>query len=251
MNQSNKKNYFKILLLVFNLCFLPGNQNRVSSQTINNSYFEVGSNYASAGFYGSLSTQFSQQFGNFEASAGGLFTLSNAQSNIFSALKLGISNNFQLKNRTLNVGAFYLFKPFSRDLNESNFAIFANYRTSHFGYILGLNSRIYSFNRSAIQKYNFPDSIKTSIWEPYNLMYRISYFHDIVPKLNFEASITNYDQYLIQQETNPMLQVNFNYQLNNKLQLYSELTYMQAGMLNIRINYFGLYLKGGVIWQLN
>ncbi len=248
MNQSCKSRYPIIFCLIVILGFLPGIG---GSQTVNNSYIEVGSNNASAGVYGSLSTQFSQRFKNFEVSAGGLFTLSNAQSNIFSALKLNISNDFQIKNHTLNVGALYLLKPFSTDLNETNFAILANYRTSHFGYVLGVNSRIYSFNRAAIQKYNFPDSVKTSVWEPYNLMYRISYFHDIVPELKFEAAITNYDRYLIQQETNPMLQLNFNYQLNDKLQFYSELAYMQAGMMNIRINYFGFYLRGGVVWQIN
>ncbi|HLP04312.1 MAG TPA: hypothetical protein VK152_02680 [Paludibacter sp.] len=251
MNQVGKNLFTVKSSFLLTLSLLHGVPIPANSQISNNSYIEIGSNYASAGTYGSLSSRFSSKSGNFETTAGCLFTIPATKGNAFSALKLGASNDFKLKRRKLNVGATYLFKPFSADLNETDFAILASYKTSHFGYALGLNSRIYCFNRAATVKYNFPDSVKTSVWEPVNLMYRISYMDNILPKLNYEISVTNYNQYLFQQETNPMFLLNLNYKFGRKFQLYSELEYMQAGMVNIRVNYFGLCVRGGMVWQIN
>lgn len=240
----------KTILIGILVFFLSG-QNYVSSQIYLDSYAEVGSNVVSQGIYGGFSAQVSGQFGSFNATTGGLLSLSNGGENIFSAYSLAVSNDILIHKHKINVNVFYLWKPISSDLRETNFGLQAKYRTRHFGYIIGLNSRIYSFSRSAKIRYNFPDSIHTTFWEPVNAMYRFSYYQQLSPKLNFEASITNYDRYFIQQETNPMILINLTYNYNSNLQFYSELGYMQAGLLNMHVNYFGLYFRGGVIWRLN
>ena len=233
------------------LFFFLSCQNTVFSQISLDSYAEVGSNAVSQGIYGSISAQVSGQFGSFNLTTGGLMPFSNEGADVFSAYSLAISNDIEINKHKIDVSGFYLWKPISSDLRETNFGLLAKYRTRHFGYIIGLNSRIYSFSRSAIIRYNFPDSIHTTFWEPFNAMYRFSYYQQFSPKLSFEASITNYDRYFIQQETNPMILTNLTYKYNSNLHFYSELGYMQAGLLNMHVNYFGLYLRGGVIWRLN
>ena len=240
-----KCSFVLIFILILSL------QNKVESQIRLNSYAEVGSNAVSDGTYGNYSAQIFGQKGSFSASTGALLSFTNANNKVFSAYSLQIGNDFKFGKLPVNIGALFLWKPISNELNETNFGLFADYSTKHWGFKLGANTRYYSFTQAAIQQYNFSDSIHTSFWEPINLMYKISYFLDINLKLRLEASVTNFDYYFIQQETNPMILLNLNYKLNNKLQLYSDLGYMQAGLLNMQVNYFGLYLRGGVIWKIN
>lgn len=238
-------------MLIGIVMFFLSAQITVFSQISINSYAEVGSNAVSQGIYGGYSAQVSGQFGSFKATTGGLLFISKAGENIFSAYSLALSNDIQIHKHNINVKGFYLWKPISADFRETNFGLLAQYRASHFGFIVGVNTRFYSFSQAAVLKYGFPDSIHTSFWEPVNAMYKFSYYQQFSPKLNFEASITNYDRYFIQQETNPMILTNLTYKSNSNLQFYSELGYMQAGLLNMHVNYFGLYLRGGVIWRLN
>ena len=233
------------------LLFLVFFQNIVFSQVSVDSYLEAGSNNVSAGLYGNFSTQISARLGNFSASTGGLLTFSNASSSVFSAYSLQLANKFNIFKQPVSIGVFYLWKPFSVDLRETDFGLLAKFRNKHWGYQLGINSRVYYFSNAARQKYNFADSVGTSIWEPINVMYRLSYFQSLNKKWNFEACVTNFDRYIIEQETNPMIQTKFSYNFNDKLLFYSDLGYKQAGLLNIRVNYFGLFLRGGMIWKIN
>ncbi len=246
----NLKAEFRVMKLIVLLGFL-GFQNPIFSQLSVNCYAELGTNNVSDGVYGNFSGLFSAKFGTFTASTGALLSLSNANPDIFSAYKLSVVNEFQIFNKPVKVGVFYLWKPFSVDLRETNYGVLAGYRAKHFGYQVGLNTRIYSFSNSAKQKFNFPDSVSTTIWEPINLIYKFTYYLELSKKWNFEASVTNFDNYIIEQETNPMIRTKFSYKLNNKLLLYSDLGYQQAGLLNMRVNTFGVFLRGGVIWQIN
>jgi len=225
--------------------------NHAHSQISINSYTELGTNNVSAGAYGNLSGLVLAKLGTFSASTGALLSVSNANLSVFSAYKLSVNNEFQLFKIPFRVGGFYLWKPFSVDLRETNVGVLINYRTRHFGYDLGLNTRVYGYSEAAKRKYNFPSSASTTIWEPANWMYKLTYYLQFNPKTNFEACVTNFDTYMVEQETNPMIRTKINYELNNKLHLYSELGYQQAGLMNIRVNTFGVFLRGGVVWQLN
>jgi len=221
------------------------------SQISINSYAELGTTNVSAGAYGNFSGLLSAKFGAFSVSTGALVSVSNADLNVFSAYKLSVDNEFQLFKTPFRVSGFYLWKPFSVDLRETNAGVLVNYRTRHFGYDLGLNTRVYGYSEAAKRKYNFLGSASTTIWEPVNWMYKLTYYLQFNPKTNFEACVTNFDTYMVEQETNPMIRTKINYELNNKLHFYSELGYQQAGLMNIRVNTFGVFLRGGVVWQLN
>jgi hypothetical protein len=233
------------------LSFLFVLQNYSFAQISIDSYTGVGQTLVSDGAYGDFSTSILVKYAGFNASTSGLISLSNTQPDIFAAYSLALSKDFIISQHPVNIGAFYLWKPFSVDFRETTVGLIANFRTRHFGYSVGLNSRVYSFTNAAIKKYNIPDSVSTNVTEPLNLMYKISYFQSFRYLWLFEGSITNYDRYIIMQETNPMLFTKFSYKVSTKLQLYSELCYMQAGFFNVHVGYFGFSFRGGVLWHLN
>jgi hypothetical protein len=124
-------------------------------------------------------------------------------------------------------------------------------RTKHFGISAGLNSRNYRFSKAAIEKYQISDNTATNVREPVNLMYKLSFYQRINKKLNMELKVSNFDTYIIQQSTNPMAMTKLSYKVNSKLRIYNDIGLMQAGMLNIKINYFGFYCRGGMEWNIN
>jgi len=246
-----KNKLLRISILLFIICFPLSNLSSVFSQISVNSYIETGSNVVSLGAYGNFSAELIGRTGTLSASTGALLSFSNATNQIFSAYSLQVANDFKFGKLPVTINALFLWKPISNEMRETNFGLMIEHKEKHFAYKVGLNTRIYSFTQAAISQYNFADSVHTSLWEPVNVMYKLSYFTPFSPKLNFEVSITNYDRYFIQQETNPMILANLTYNQNSRLQFYSDLGYMQAGLLNMHVNYFGLYLRGGVIWKIN
>lgn len=234
--------------MVFSVCLSP----TVFSQQFSlDSYLGAFNTNVSQGTKADFSGEFSVRYSTLSLSAGSLLTFPTDNGLHFSALKLQVQNNFQLFNKSLAGGVFYLWKPFSADLCETAFGLLAGYRIGRFGLNLGLNSRVYYFTEAAIVKYNFTNAFSTSIWEPINVIYRLSYYQPLMAKWEMEAMVTNYDNYIIEQETNPMIQTKFTYSMNRKLSLYANLGYQQAGLLNMRVNTFGVFLRGGVVWKIN
>lgn len=241
----------KISIISVILCFPLSYQNPAFSQIIVDNYIDIGRNNISDGVYSDFSTMISKHFGVFYASTGALLSFSNTNKNVFSAYSLSFSRDvMKIRNHPVNVNVIYLWKPFSEDLREYNVGIFAEYRTKHFCQTLGFNSQLYRFTRAAKVKYNFPDSIYTSVWFPINFMYKFSFYQPLNKKLNVEVRVTNFDTYTILQDIYPMILTKFTYKLNSKVQFYSQLCYMQTGLLSIRVNSFGYYLRGGVLWKI-
>lgn len=247
----NENSVFCKPAFLFLIILLAGIQHNALAQLSFEGYAGALNSNVSDGTKGNVSAEFSNRFGTLNVSAGALIAFPDANHLYFSALKLQVQNDFQWQQKPLTVTAFYLWKPFSIDLHETAFGLLAGYRMGRFGLQLGVNSRVYYFTQAAIKNYNFADSISTSVWEPVNLMYRVSYFQPLSEKLEMEAMVTNFDTYIIEQETNPMVQTKFTYRLNKKLSFYGNLGYQQAGLLNMRVNTFGVFLRGGVLWKIN
>jgi hypothetical protein len=206
-----------------------------------------GTNYASSGLYsdfaGGITAVVSEW--QFEATAG--VTLSNERENIFNALRMDVSRDFSIKEKSVTGHVFYQWKPFSAILHEHNAGIIFHYYSNKFSYDIGLNTRIFKLPNVYAE---LNDYDQTSLWEPINLMYRITYYHPFSDQWDFKASVTNFDAFLIQQETNPMLVTNLGYQFSATSKLYLDLGYLQAGLMNIRVNYFGYFIRGGIQWKL-
>jgi hypothetical protein len=206
-----------------------------------------GANYTSSGLYsdfaGGITAVISEW--QFEARAG--VTLSNERENVFNALKMDVSRDFSIKEKPVTGHVFYLWQPFTAILHEHNAGIIFHHRSNKFGYDIGLNTRIFKLPNAYAESNGYN---QVSIWEPINLMYKLTYYQPIDKKWDFKALLTNFDTFLIQQETNPMLITNLSYQLSGTSKLYMDLGYLQAGLMNIRVNYFGYFIRGGIQWKL-
>ena len=219
----------------------------IQSQTSTSIYLETGENYASSGLYTDINGSFSAsiQHWQFEASAG--ITLTKTRENIFNALSLDLSRAFIIKEIPLSAKVFYQWKPFSERLHEQNAGFIFTYNIKSFGYQLGLNTRIFNLTNQQTDMYNYEQTV---IWEPINLMYKITYTHPFSDKFDFRAAITNFDAFIIQQETNPMLITNLIYRISNSTRFNLGIGYLQSGLMNMRVNYFGYFIRGGVQWDL-
>jgi hypothetical protein len=80
-------------------------------------------------------------------------------------------------------------------------------------------------------------------------MYKITYNQPINERLKANISVTNFDLLMIQQETNPFIITNIDYQLSSNTNIFTDLGYLQAGLFNMRVNYFGFFIRGGVQWK--
>lgn len=241
----------KIIFFILIFYILSAIGSKALSQVLLDAYAETGSNAMTEGWYGNFSTEITGRSGTLWASTGGLLSFNQASQPLFSAWSVKAGNDFTIGKFPLTVNALFLWKPVSADMRETNFGWMVTHRSTHFGFALGLNTRIYSFTQTAISQYQLPDSVPTSLWEPINLMYKISWFQPLNKRWNLEASVTNYDRYFIQQETNPLLLLKAGYIFRKNLQFYAESGWMQAGLLNMQVNYFGFYLRGGVVWKIN
>jgi hypothetical protein len=208
---------------------------------------EGGSNYVSSGFYSDVSGEFSVKISDWRVTSAAGVSFSGFQENIFNALKMDVSKDFMLKKTALTGHVFYQWRPFSTILHEHNAGLVVHFLKKKFGYQLGINTRVFNLINQYSASNNYA---RTSIWEPFNLMYKISWQHQLAQKWDLNASVTNFDAFMIQQETNPMLIANVAYLLSPQTKIYFDAGYLQAGLMNIRVNYFGYFIRAGIQWQL-
>lgn len=212
--------------------------------------FDLGNNNLSSGLY----VQFSNT-GNFEkefwgAQTGYQLGLIQPQNVFFNSWYGSSYGKIPIGKINLVLGGEYLWTAFSHDLREINWIVFARTTLKHWKFGLGNNSRIYRFSTKASNNNQDIDT-ENKITEGWNFMYNMQYM--LKPdgnKWNLMAAVTNYDIFLIQQETNPMVNVRFEYSLSEPLRLYSELWYKSSGFLNDQVNYFATYLRIGIQWKI-
>ena len=208
---------------------------------------EGGTNYASDGFYSDVTGEFSANIYDWQVATAAGISFSNASENIFNVLKLDVSRDFRINKIPLTGHVFYQWRPFSEILHEHNAGFIFHYLKNKFGYQLGLNTRFFKLPNKYAASNNYDH---VSIWEPINLMYKITYHQPLAEKWDLRASVTNFDAFLIQQETNPMLITNVTYKISPTSIMYIDMGYLQAGLMNIRVNYFGYFIRGGIKWEL-
>jgi hypothetical protein len=212
--------------------------------------FDLGNNNLSNGLY----LQFSNT-GNFEkkywgAEAGYQLGLIQPQNVFFNSWYVSSYGKIPIGKLNLVLGGEYLWTAFSPDLREINWIVFTRTTLKHWKFGLGNNSRIYRFSSKTADD-NQTVNPESSIIEAWNLMYNIQYM--LKPdgnNWNIMAAVTNYDLFVIQQETNPMVNIRFDYSLSEPLRLYSELWYKSSGFLNDQVNYFATYLRIGIQWKI-
>jgi hypothetical protein len=67
---------------------------------------------------------------------------------------------------------------------------------------------------------------------------------------NIGFSFTNIDYFIINQETNPVINLQGKYDVSKSLTLFLESWYKSSGAFNLSVNSFGFFFRTGVLWKI-
>lgn len=216
--------------------------------SIENSW-KVGEHNASSGTY--LKTQVSGYYYHKEFSANSQVQIDviNAQERIFSGFMIDATRDSIFQKFPISISTQYLFLPFSESLRESNFSLIAEGNNKGFSYALGLNFRTYAYTQYAIETY---DIEQQRLHENWGLMYQLGYtYTPHRDSWDIGLFITNWDDFLINQDMNPFMRLIAQYHFDSNINLYTEANYIKSGTFNGSSNFFGYYIKTGIIWLVN
>ncbi len=245
MNMKTKTLKAGILLLLAFL--LPG---ILAAQWQFSLHADAGEHNASEGFY--LRSAVSAEY-CFSGTKLGFALQFDVLSNVpktWTGLSLHLDQKLKVRDFPFELGAFFIYKPYSDLQYENNRGLLARTDYRHFQFMLGNAFRALRLTRQARE--DFPESAGTVIRENWNLIYRVAYNLKMEDSpWNAGLAITNLDHFLMNQETNPMLLLYGNVEILSGLDLFAEFWYKQAGVFNITANYFGFFFRMGVLWELS
>ncbi len=231
---------FSLLLLIsINVLAQPGL----------NLYADFGSNNVSRGLFIKSAALGYYKFGKNTVETGFQADLKNYNNQVFPGYIIDASRDLRIKNAYMAINGFYTSTITSEIIRESNLGCLLKIKFSHFEMALGTNLRTFSFRQSGITNYAIEKN-SSKIHEASNLMYSFSY--NLKPaenRWNAGMTITNFDYFTIYQETNPMINLHGSFKINSPLSLYAQTWYKIAGASNLEVNYFGFYIKTGMIWN--
>ncbi len=189
--------------------------------------------------------------GKYQLKAGLQNNLVNGNNIFLSGYRIDGSREFKIKSTVLGIHGFWLWTSAFRILQETNSGCALSMNRPHFDMLIGTNFRTYSFRRNALKVYENGDDA-TKIHENFNMMYLFGY--NLKPsrnKWNVGVTLTNIDYFMINQETNPYVNLKGYYKVSPSVCLFAEGWYKDAGVTNISSNYFGFVIRGGVQWNFN
>lgn len=232
--------------LLSTLSFITGNC--LIAQTRVSVYMDQGQNNVSDGHFIKTVGMANYQFGKYDAEAGIQFDL-KSRNNSLSGYSFKFSRNFQFKRYPLVLRSFYMVTPYSDVLRETNWGCLVNLKRKHFAISTGANFRTYALTLKELRILDL--NANTTIHEVANIMYSFSYYlKPYTNRWNIYLSINDFDNFNISQETNPILNLGFTHKLSSSLGLFVESFYKSAGALNMSVNYFGYYVRTGIIWNI-
>lgn len=213
-------------------------------------YLDAGENNVSDGLFIKTSFWGDYQLDKYNVTGGGQLNLKSAGPNFFSGFTLLVSREFLIKEFTLELQGLFLANFFSDLAHEYDWGILAKTELKHFTFKLGTEFRTYHITKKAGNEYDIGSD--KNLHENWNLMYLVRY--NVKPpdhKWNTGLGLTNFDHFIINQANNPMLFVHGNYRITPSLMLYIEPWYQNAGSFNLSANYFGFFIRTGLIWRMD
>ena len=234
--------------LISFICFIQ--QINLSAQYQTTFYADIGQTVVSDGLLLKIADLTSYQFGKNKLEAGLQIDILSNSDRFFSGYNIQVSREWTIKSFPLETQAFFILTPFSDILHETNWGILLGINRNHYAIKIGTNFRTYAYNHKAIDTYSFETD--TRMHENWNLMYSFNgYIKPIDNIWNIGLSLTDIDNFIINQETNPIINLQFTYRFKPSLKLYLESWYKNAGALNMNVNYFGFFIRSGIIWDIN
>ncbi|MEI6049816.1 MAG: hypothetical protein WCS03_13005 [Bacteroidota bacterium] len=243
----NSTKSFRVILINF---FLMYGINLIAQPGLN-IYTDLGMNNTSQGLIIKSSAMGCYKFDKNLVEAGYQVDLMNGNKNVFSGYTISGSKYLVIKDIVLELKGFFTRSRPSDILQETDWGGLLKMRHKHFEMAIGTNFRTYNFSQQAVLDFKI-DNSTTKIHEIYNLMYSFSYYlKPTDDKWNVGLSVTNIDHFIINQETNPMFNLNCLYKLRSSVCLYAQAWYKIAGASNLEVNHFGFFVRTGIIWNFN
>jgi hypothetical protein len=189
------------------------------------------------------------RWGKNHLEAGFQTNLMNRKNIVFSGFNINGSRDFKIKNTVLELNGFWLWTAYSQYIKEINYGFSLSMIQKHFEVMIGTNFRDHGIRKKVIDGIPIEDGA-AKVHENFNLMYSLSYnVRTDESKWNTGVTVTNIDYFLIDQETNPCLNIHGSFRVSSPVRLFTEVWYKNAGMLNMSPNYFGFVIRGGVKWN--
>lgn len=248
MYSENHSIKFSGILLVL---FIITSRINVTAQPGVTLYADVAKNCVSDGLYIKSAFLGYYKSGKYQLKAGLQNNLVNGNNITLSGYRIDGSREFKINNTLTGLNIFFLWTSAARILQETNYGCAFSMNHSHFEMLIGTNLRTYGFKKHALKDYGIEND-KTKIHENLNLMY--SFCYNLKPsdfRWNAGVTLTNIDYFIINQETNPYVNLKGYYKLSSAACLFAEGWYKNAGVTNISSNYFGFVIRGGVLWNFN
>lgn len=168
---------------------------------------------------------------------------------VFNAIQGGIGRNFKFKTLPLRLQAIYIWNNPAELIRENNWGGYLQLKQKYYNLKLGTHFRTIYYSQQAIEKYNLPYQEK--IFENWNLLYAFNYYLKAQDNpWNIGFSVTNMDNFIINQETNPLFYIIGKYRFKETYTVFLEGWYMSAGAFNASVNYFGYFIRTGLKWEL-
>jgi len=243
INRMNLRALIIIIILVYSI-------NMVAQSGLS-IYADAGMNNVSHGIFLKSATIGYYNIGKNKIETGFQTDLKNNNKNGFSGYTFDISRELVIKGFTFELKGLFIRTTPSAFLCETNWGALLKLRHNRFEMAVGTNFRTYSINNQAISEYQI-DKNATKVHEVYNLMYSFSYYLKPTDEnWNIGLSVTNIDHFVINQETNPVFNLNGLYKLSSPVCLYAQAWYKCAGVTNLELNHFGFFFRTGIIWNIN
>lgn len=171
----------------------------------------------------------------------------------FSGLYLRFQRSFYPGEGTwpLAIKAFYNFNPHSDLFRESNAGVLADYCVNHFRWQFGAHTRIWSMTPKARQQLDIPSGRDSRTVEPLNFLWSMQWsLKPVLHHWNIYGLISNFDNFVLLQETNPMIAAGYRYDFPSRLTLFAELGYRSAGLFNVQVQAYGFHVRTGIGWLI-
>lgn len=168
----------------------------------------------------------------------------------FSGINMGAHYHFKIKTYSLQTELHFKQNVLNNYVNERNYIGIISTSAQKLNAALGLGFKTIGFTPYARKQAEINSN--KSISEIFNLIYDINYsFLNPESAWKLKIGISNIDEFTVNQATNPMTFINARYCINDKLELTTEACYKKAGAFNLHVNYYGFYIRPGIIWKIN
>lgn len=218
------------------------------SQRFASLHFDAGQSNLSDGVFIRSGLMGAYEWRKFKSNGGIQLSPVGKREPFVTGLSLRLGREFSIKGIPFDVYAISMFNRFTAHLHEYNWGLLATMQREHFSFGLGTNFRTIALTGSAAAEY--PAGTNTKLHENWNVLYAVSYLlkHKDHP-WNVGLTFSNFDRFLLSQETNPSIYVHGEYRFANNLVSFVELWHRRAGAMNLSVSHFGIFIRAGAKWE--